>query len=484
MAALMLRQIRLADPEAHRQLAALRAQLSSQAEVVSPRARELTEKVFGEALPPARVVERVCTDIRNRGLSALLHYTEQFDRVRLQPRDIRVPATELAEAHAAADPGFLELIRRVRQNILSFQLGLLHTDAVLKKAGRHEIRLRYRPMRRVGICIPGGAAAYPSTLLMTVCPAQAAGVAELAVVMPPGPNGASNRDLLATCRELGVNEVYRVGGAQAVAALAYGVEGMPAVDMIVGPGNVFVTLAKRFVFGQVAIDMLAGPSEVVVLADDSASADFVAADLIAQAEHAPGASILVTWHAPLLAQVAASLDRQLDNLPRGELARESLESFGALVLAGDSVEATACVNQIAPEHLHIQTRQPEILADAVTNAGAIFQGPYSPVALGDYVAGPSHVLPTGGTARFASGLSANDFLRRTSVVSFTRAGLEQVAEDVRLLAAKEGLTGHAASVDVRLAAKPYPDPGPDGNGSRLTPRGRAVDLGSRGAGEV
>jgi histidinol dehydrogenase len=285
---------------------------------------------------------------------------------------------------------------------------------------------------------------------MTVCPAQAAGVREIAVVMPPSPFGGYNRDLLATCHDLGVTEVYRIGGAQAVAALAYGVDGIPAVDMIVGPGNLFVTLAKRQVFGQVAIDMLAGPTEVVVLADETAHPEFVAADLIAQAEHAPGASILITWHAPLLDEVAAALDRQLADLARGELAAESLESFGALVLARDADEAVACANQLAPEHLHIATRRPHELAERVDNAGAIFLGHYTPVALGDYVAGPSHVLPTGGTARFSSGLSANDFLRRSSVLSFTQEGLQQMAADVRLLAEKEGLTAHAASVDLRL----------------------------------
>jgi histidinol dehydrogenase len=452
MTALKMKRIRLGEPQAAQNLEAVRAQLSAQGDVVSPRGRALTEKVFGEALPPVEVVERICADVQQRGLEALLHYTEQFDHVQLDAKTVRVTDRELAEAHAAADVTFLELIRRVRQSVLAFQLGLLHTDAVLTVAGSHELRLRYRPMHRVGICIPGGAAAYPSTLLMTVCPAQAAGVEELAVVMPPTANGAYNRDLLATCRELGVEEVYRIGGAQAVAALAFGVEGIPAVDMIVGPGNLFVTLAKRFVFGRVAIDMLAGPTELLVLADDSAVPEYVAADLIAQAEHAPGASILITWHAPLADEVLACLERQLAQLPRGRLARESLEAFGALVVARNPDEAVACANRIGPEHLHIQTRQPETLMEGITNAGAIFLGHHTPVALGDYVAGPSHVLPTGGTARFASGLCANDFLRRSSVIAFTPTGLRQKAEDVRLLAEKEGLTAHAASVDVRLAA--------------------------------
>jgi histidinol dehydrogenase len=305
-------------------------------------------------------------------------------------------------------------------------------------------------MRRVGVLVPGGAASYPSTLLMTACPAQAAGVRELAVVMPPTPAGAYNNDLLAVCHELGVAEVYRVGGAQAVSALAYGVEGLPAVDMIVGPGNIFVALAKRHVFGQVAIDCIAGPSEVVVLADDSAPPQFVAADLIAQAEHSPGSSVLVTWHAPLLDAVEETLRSQLAKLSRGDLASESLEQFGALVLARDEDEAAACVDQLAPEHLHIAAANAEALAERIDNAGAIFLGNYTPVALGDYAAGPSHVLPTGGTARFTSGLSANDFLRRSSVLSFTKEGLEQIANDVCLLAEREGLPGHAASVEVRL----------------------------------
>jgi histidinol dehydrogenase len=409
MANLRIRHIHLGEAEAAQQLNALRLQLSSQENIVSPRGAALTETVFGEALSPAQVVERICTEVRTRGLDAVLHYTERLDHVRLDAGTVRVSAAELADAHAATGAAFLELIRRVRQNIMAFQRSLLNSDAVLTVPGAHELRLRYRPLRRVGICVPGGAAAYPSTLLMTVGPAQVAGVKELAVVMPPSRFGAYNRDLLATCQELGVTEVYRIGGAQAVAAMAYGVEGIPAVDMIVGPGNLFVTLAKKYVFGQVAIDMLAGPSEVVVLGDDTANAGYVAADLIAQAEHAPGVSILVTWHAPLVDEVAACLGQQLARLPRGDLARESLESFGALVLARDAEEAVACVNQLAPEHLHIQARQPERLAGAVDYAGAIFLGPHSPVALGDYVAGPSHVLPTGGTARFASGLTANDF---------------------------------------------------------------------------
>jgi histidinol dehydrogenase len=449
MSSIRLRRIRLEVEGAAEQLAELRRQLSASGNVVSPRGQALTVKVFGEPLPPLRVVERICEDVRTRGREALFHYTEQLDRTQLTAQTLRVSKAELAEAHEKANPALLETVRRVRQNILAFQLGVLHRTAILTVAGKHELRLRYRPIRRVGVLVPGGAAAYPSTLLMTIVPAQAAGVKELAIVMPPTPYGAGNPTLLAVCHELGVEEVYRVGGAQAVAALAYGVEGMPAVDMIVGPGNLFVALAKKYVFGQVAIDCIAGPSEVVVLADESAPVEFIASDLIAQAEHSPGASILVTWHAPLLDAVEDAIDRQLGMLSRGELAREALEQFGALVLACDVDEAVEVVNAIGPEHLEIMTSDDRALCERIDNAGAIFLGPYSPVAVGDYAAGPSHVLPTGGTARFTSGLSACDFLRRSSVLSFTKDGLAEMAADVLKLAEVEGLTAHAASVAVR-----------------------------------
>jgi histidinol dehydrogenase len=284
---------------------------------------------------------------------------------------------------------------------------------------------------------------------MTAVPAQAAGVPELAVVAPPTRFGANNPDLLATCHELGIAEVYRVGGAQAVAALAYGVDGLPRVDKIVGPGNLFVALAKRHVFGDVGIDSIAGPSEVVVIADESTRPDYTAADLLAQAEHAPGASILITWSQKVLEATAAELIKQTTHLDRGDLARESLEQFGALILVRDASEAAEFANLIAPEHLHIavdDVAQAESLLRRIPNAGAAFLGNHSPVALGDYVAGPSHVLPTGGTARFASGLTANDFLRSGSVIHFTPEAMSAVADDVRRMAEVEGLTAHRESV--------------------------------------
>jgi len=343
----------------------------------------------------------------------------------------------------------LESIRRIRANIRSFQEAILQRDVRVDRPGGYLVE-RYRPLDRVGICVPGGAAAYPSTVLMTAVPAQVAGVAQLAVVAPPTKFGAFNPDLLATCCELGIREVYRLGGAQAVAALAYGVEGIPRVDKIVGPGNLFVALAKKYVYGEVDIDSIAGPSEVVVIVDESTRPDYTAADLIAQAEHSPGASVLIGWHRQALEAAIAELVRQLSQLDRGELARQSLEEFGAVILARDADEACALADQIAPEHLHIATANAEELAEKIRHAGAIFLGNYTPVALGDYAAGPSHVLPTSGTARFASGLSANDFLRSNSVLCFTQEGLNSLAPDVQIMATKEGLTGHGASVEIRM----------------------------------
>jgi histidinol dehydrogenase len=285
---------------------------------------------------------------------------------------------------------------------------------------------------------------------MTAVPAQVAGVKEIAVAVPPTDFGGYNTDLLAACRELGITEIYRMGGAQGVAAMAYGVAGIERVDKIVGPGNLFVALAKKQVYGEVDIDSIAGPSEVVVLADESARADFVASDLISQAEHSPGSGVLITWHAPLAAAVHAELDKQLARLERGELARQSLEDYGALIVARDAEEAARLADLLAPEHLHISTAQPDQLLAKIQNAGAIFLGHHTPVAVGDYVAGPSHVLPTGGTARFANGLCANDFLKRSSVIHYNRDALAAAADDIRLMAAKEGLTAHSASVDIRL----------------------------------
>ncbi|MEI8374982.1 MAG: histidinol dehydrogenase [Planctomycetota bacterium] len=427
----------------------LRQRLSPEGNVVSEAGRRRTVEVFGEPLSPAEVVQRICRDVKTIGLPALLDYSARIDRAALTPETIRVSRQELEEAHARADAGFLATIRSIRQRIWNFQEAILHKDIRVEVPGGYLVE-RYRPLDRVGLCVPGGAAAYPSTVLMTAVPAQVAGVKQLALVAPPTKFGAYNPDLLATCCELGITEVYRVGGAQAVAALAYGVEGIPRVDKIVGPGNLFVALAKKHVYGNVDIDSIAGPSEVVVIVDHSTRADYTALDLIAQAEHAPGASVLIGWDENVLDKTVEELDRQLAHLERGELARQSLEEFGAVILARDVEEACALADEIAPEHLHIATENAAALAEKILHAGAIFLGNFTPVALGDYAAGPSHVLPTSGTARFASGLSSNDFLRAGSILHFTQEGLMQLAPDVQVLATKEGLTGHRASVEIRM----------------------------------
>jgi histidinol dehydrogenase len=273
----------------------------------------------------------------------------------------------------------------------------------------------------------------------------------VAIVAPPTQFGANNPDVLATCIELGIEEVYRIGGAQAVAALAYGVAGLPKVDKIVGPGNLFVTLAKKLVYGDVDIDSLAGPSEVVVIADVSTRADFTAADMLAQAEHSPGAAVLITWSESTLVAVEAELQRQAALLSRSELTIQSLRDFGYLVLVRDAAEACRVTDLIAPEHLHIATDNAAELLGSIRNAGASFLGHYSPVALGDYAAGPSHVLPTSGTARWASGLSANSFLRSSSVIEYEQSALQEIAPHIQRLADKEGLTAHRASIDIRIA---------------------------------
>ncbi|MDZ4781974.1 MAG: histidinol dehydrogenase [Planctomycetia bacterium] len=436
------------------QLAELRARLSPAGNVVSEAGRQRTIDVFGEPLSPTQVVEKICGDVQSQGLPAVLDYSRRIDRATTTAETLRVPAAELAAAHRSVATAFLDSVRRIRENIRAFQSAILHVDVRVERPHGGYLRQRYLPLSRVGLCVPGGAAAYPSTVLMTAVPAQVAGVKELAVIAPPTPFGAFNRELLATCHELGITEVYRLGGAQGVAALAYGVDGIPRVDKIVGPGNLFVALAKRHVYGTVDIDSIAGPSEVVVLADESTRPDFTAADMLAQAEHAPGSSILITWSAQVLEATAMELLRQTQQLSRGDLALQSLNDFGALILVKSSDEACQLADEIAPEHLHIATDNAEALLEKIPHAGAAFLGNHTPVALGDYVAGPSHVLPTGGTARFASGLCANDFLRRTSVIHYTAAGLAAAADDVRMLADTEGLTAHRASVDIRTAVEP------------------------------
>jgi histidinol dehydrogenase len=443
-------RIDLSGPDGRRRLDALRTKLVSQGDIISPASRQRTIDVFGEPLSPRKVVERICEDVRIRGLEALLDYSRRIDRAEVSAESLVVSADDLAKAHAAADSGFLAAVQRIRDRVRLFQEALLARDVTVPLVGGGSLRQRYVPLGRVGVCVPGGAAAYPSTLLMTVVPARVAGVEEIVVVAPPTPFGADNPLVRATCHELGVTTLVRVGGAQAVAALAYGVAGLTRVDKIVGPGNLFVALAKEYVFGDVAIDSIAGPSEIVIVADDAARPEFVAADMLAQAEHSPGSAILLTSSRRLADAVADELASQLTVLERADLTRDSLERFAGIVVTQNDEESASLAHELAPEHLSIDTRDPEATLARIRHVGAAFLGPYSPVAAGDYAAGPSHVLPTGGTARFAAGLSANEFLRGGSVITLAKADLANLSADIQALADVEGLTAHRRSVQVRL----------------------------------
>jgi histidinol dehydrogenase len=446
----LCQRIDLATPSGRASLDALRGTLVSQGEMVSPAGRQRTIDVFGEPLTPRQVVERICHDVRTRGLDALLDYSRRIDGATLAPGSLFVEQTALEAAHRSVDRGFLDAVRRIRDRVERFQRALLAHDVEVPLPGGGVLRQRYLPLDRVGVCVPGGAAAYPSTLLMTVVPARVAGVPEIVVVAPPTKFGSENQHVLATCHELGVTRVMRAGGAQAVAALAYGVEGLPRVDKIVGPGNLFVALAKEHVYGDVSIDSIAGPSEIVVVADEAANPEFIAADMLAQAEHSPGSAILLTSSAALADAVAAALDRRVAVLERGDLTRDSLERFGAIVVTRDDDESVRLADELAAEHLSIDTHDPEATLARIRHAGAAFLGPYSPVAAGDYAAGPSHVLPTGGTARFAAGLSANEFLRGGSVIRLAEKDLAELSTDIATLADTEGLTAHRRSVEARL----------------------------------
>lgn len=432
------------------QMKCLRQKLSPDGNIVSEAGKKKTLEIFGKPLTPVQVVEKICTDIKARGLSALLEYSRKIDGADLTAETLWVSTVELDAAYQKADPQLLNAVRKVRDNIQTFQEKILQKDVRVERCGGY-LAQRYRPLKRVGVCVPGGAAAYPSSVLMTVVPAQVAGVKEIAVMAPPTPFGAYNADMLAVCKELGVSEVFRMGGAQGVAALAYGIpDVVERVDKIVGPGNLFVALAKRLVFGDVAIDSIAGPSEVVVIVDKTTNPVFTAYDLLAQAEHSPGASILIGWDKATLQAAVQAVEEQLGNVERGALAKQSLEEFGAVILTKDADEACRLTDEIAPEHLHIATENAEELANKISCAGAVFLGNHTPVALGDYAAGPSHVLPTSGTARFSSGLTCNDFLRGNSILSFDADGLKHLSDAVDAIAAKEGLTAHRDSVRKRL----------------------------------
>ena len=410
------------------------------------------EEIFARSNPQvdvSAVVREILATVRAQGDKALYDYCEEFDHVALP--SLEVNQAEKDEAMQAVDPAFLEILRMAAENIRAFHRQQVRTSFILTDRPGVVMGQKIMPIEKVGLYVPGGTAAYPSTVLMDAIPAKIAGCREIVIVTPPGKDGKVPAAILAAAQIAGVDRVFKVGGAQAVAALAYGTETLPKVDKIVGPGNAFVAEAKRQVFGLVAIDMIAGPSEILVLADGSCDAKVVAADLLSQAEHDKMASaVLVTDSEALAEAVAQEIERQLKTLPREEIARASIDNNGKIIVTGDLAAAIDVANALAPEHLELCVEQPFDYLDRITNAGSIFLGKNCPEALGDYLAGPNHTLPTSGTARFSSPLSVDDFVKKSQYTYFTRDALGQVAEQIAAFARQEGLEAHARSAVVRF----------------------------------
>lgn len=400
-----------------------------------------------------KTVSDILERVRTEGDAAVLRFTESFDKVKLEAGQLRVTEQEITAAYDRVEPRFIEALRRAAANIRSFHEKQKRNSWMDMRLDGTTLGQIIRPLRRVGLYVPGGKAAYPSSVLMNAIPAQVAGVPEIVMVTPASTGGKEGIDpyILVAAAEAGIREMYRVGGAQAVAALAYGTEMIPPVDKIVGPGNIYVALAKRYVYGVVDIDSIAGPSEILVLADDSADPSYIAADLLSQAEHDEMASaILVTTSRPLAEAVLAEVEIQLATLPRKDIAEKSIRERGAILLADSENEAVATSNRLAPEHLELLVREPFGWLGRIENAGAIFLGPYSTEPVGDYFAGPNHILPTNGTARFSSPLSVDDFLKKSSVIHYSKEALLRDGEDIMTLAKHEGLDAHARAIQVRL----------------------------------
>ena len=394
------------------------------------------------------VVDAIIADVRARGDAALRDYALRFDGARLE--ELEVSAQEMDQALADADPYFLDTLRMAAANIEAFHRRQLRDSFVMTEQDGVILGQKYTPVERAGVYVPGGTAAYPSTVLMDVIPARVAGVPEIVMTTPAGRDGRVDPAILAAAAVAGVTRIFKAGGAQAVAALAYGTESVPAVDKIVGPGNIYVATAKRKVYGKVGIDMIAGPSEILVLADGGCNPAWVAADLLSQAEHDRLASpVLVTDSEALALAVQAEVEAQLDALPRRDIARASVETGGKIILCGSLDQAVDVCNIIAPEHLELCVEDPFALLGRIKNAGSIFLGRNVPEALGDYFAGPNHTLPTSGTARFSSPLGVDDFVKRSSFIYYTREALGRVKDRIAGFAEAEGLHAHAHSVTIR-----------------------------------
>jgi histidinol dehydrogenase len=405
--------------------------------------REMQEDV-------GRVVADIIAEVRARGDAALVDYNSRFDRLELTPDRLRVTSDEIEAAVAACDAATLDALRLAAERITDYHRRQMPVDQDYVDAAGVRLGARWTAVAAAGLYVPGGTAAYPSSVLMNALPARVAGVERLVMTVPT-PDGVVNPLVLAAARIAGVSEIYRVGGAQAIAALAHGTATIRPVDKIVGPGNAYVAAAKRQVFGTVGIDMIAGPSEILVVADGANDPDWIAADLLSQAEHDTAAqSILITDDAAFADAVTAAVERQLATLPRERIARESWNAHGAVILVERLAQAAALVDRVAPEHLELAVAAPEALAATIRNAGAIFLGRYAPEAIGDYVAGPNHVLPTARSARFSSSLGVLDFLKRSSIIACDAAGLARIGPAAVTLARAEGLEAHARSVAIRL----------------------------------
>lgn len=397
------------------------------------------------------IVADIISRIRTEGDAALFSYTKQFDRCDINASNIRVTKEEIAEAYAALEPEFVEVMKKAAANIRAYHEKQVRNSWFDVKEDGSILGQKITPIARAGVYVPGGKAAYPSSVLMNVIPAKTAGVPAIIMTTPPGADGRVNPGTLVAADIAGVDVIYKAGGAQAIAAMAFGTESIPKVDKITGPGNIFVALAKRAVYGHVSIDSVAGPSEILVLADETANPRYVAADLLSQAEHDELASaILITTSESLAEQVEAEIEQFLGQLSRTEIMQKSIENYGYILIADSLDAAVQTANEIASEHLEILMQNPFEVMTKIKNAGAIFLGEYSSEPLGDYFAGPNHILPTNGTARFFSPLSVDDFIKKSSIISYSRPALEAVHKDIELFAHKEGLTAHENSIKVRF----------------------------------
>ncbi|MEK5478988.1 histidinol dehydrogenase [Paenibacillus sp. FSL R5-0407] len=398
-------------------------------------------------------VRTIVLDVKNEGDAALLRYTEKFDGVKLETAGLRVTQEELQAAYSQVEPSFVEAISAAAANIRSFHTRQKRNSWMDLQPDGTLLGQIIRPLKRVGVYVPGGKASYPSSVLMNVIPAQVAGVREIVMVTPPATGGKAGIDpyILVAAAEAGVHEIYRVGGAQAIAALAYGTDTIAPVDKICGPGNIYVALAKREVYGVVDIDSIAGPSEIAVLADDSADPAYVAADLLSQAEHDEMASaILVTPSEAFAKACQAEVERQLAELPRRDIAGASVRDYGAVILVDSVEEGIDVINKLAPEHFELIVEEPMAYLGLIENAGAIFLGPYSSEPVGDYFAGPNHIIPTNGTARFSSPVDVDDFIKKSSLIYYSKEALLQNGATIMELARREGLEGHARAIEIRL----------------------------------